>query len=140
MHETHTGFDSEAFAIWRLAPAGNFPIAVLSPIQVQQLNAKTSVVVLSPDTIRKQIREHPELVDADYALIQTTILNGITSQDTDATLRFVFDARDIPSVGGGGQVVVVKATKTGESIFVTSMRRLSRNQAKLDREIRRLLG
>jgi hypothetical protein len=140
MDETHTGFDSEAFAIWRLSPAGNFPIAVLSPIQVQQLNAKTSVVVLSPDTMRKQIREHPELVDADYALIQTTIANGVTSQDTDTTLRFVLDAREIFEVGGGGQVVVVKATKTGESIFVTSMRRLSRNQAKLDREIRRLLG
>jgi hypothetical protein len=140
MDETHTGFNSEAFAIWRLGPAGNFPIAVLSPIQVQQLNAKTSVAVLSPETMRKQIKEHPELQDADYALIQTTISNGISSQDTDATLRFVLDAREMPSVGGGGQVVVVKATKTGESVFVTSMRRLSSNQAKLDREIRRLLG
>ena len=133
-------FDAQAFAAWRQAPVGNFLIATLSLEQSVQLNAKTTAVVLSPETMHKQTKEHPELMDADYTLIQTTISDGITSQDTDVTLRFVLDARDRPEVGGGGQVVVVKATKTGEAVFVTSMRRLSRNEAKLDREIRRLLG
>ena len=39
----------------------------------------------------------------------------------------------------GGLVLVVKATRTGQGLFVTSMRRLSRAQASRDAELRRLL-
>jgi len=39
----------------------------------------------------------------------------------------------------GGLVVVVKTTVSGKAIFLTSMRRLSRDQAMRDREVQRLL-
>jgi hypothetical protein len=36
-------------------------------------------------------------------------------------------------------VLMVKATKTGEGVFITSYRSLSRDEAQRDAEIRRLL-
>lgn len=39
----------------------------------------------------------------------------------------------------GGLVVMVKATVSGKAVFLTSMRRLSRDQAMRDREVQRLL-
>ncbi len=39
----------------------------------------------------------------------------------------------------GGYVLVVKATQVGESLWVTSYRRLSRSEAAKDSEVRRLI-
>lgn len=46
---------------------------------------------------------------------------------------------ELADAESGGHVLVVKATKTGHGLFVTSYRRLSREQALRDSEIRRLL-
>lgn len=127
---------SEAFALWRKNPVGYFPIALIGQKEANLIGAKTRTAIISPYTMAKQELEHPELSNADYALIQRTISEGITKKDTPLSLRYVLDERD---KGTNGQVVVVKATKTGEGLFVTSMRRVSHRPGKSDREIKRLL-
>ncbi|MDR2165547.1 MAG: hypothetical protein LBO79_08010 [Zoogloeaceae bacterium] len=47
--------------------------------------------------------------------------------------------REEESEARGGYVLVVKATKTGEALWITSYRRLPRSEAERDSEIRRLL-
>ncbi len=49
------------------------------------------------------------------------------------------DRQVLEEDGNGGLVAVVKATVSGKAIFMTSMRRLSRDQAMRDREVQRLL-
>jgi hypothetical protein len=84
--------------------------------------------------MRKQDDEHPELTNAEYALIQETISGGLMVQENERNLIYIAEQPD------GGQVVVVKATRTGSALFMTSMRRLSMQEAKRNDEIRRLLS
>lgn len=46
---------------------------------------------------------------------------------------------EMPTESAGGYVLVVKATLTGEGLFITSLRRLSREEFRRDLEIKRLL-
>ncbi|MGS5088238.1 phage head morphogenesis protein [Hydrogenophaga sp. A37] len=122
------------FATWREHPEGSFPIATLPQKHANLLGHKGSrTVQLSADTMRKQESHHPELANAEYALVQETISTGQMVQEDPRTLLYVAEQP------GGGQVVVVKATRTAEGLFVTSVRRLSASQAKRDAEVRRLL-
>lgn len=124
----------EGFALWRKAPEGAFPIATLPQKHANLLGHKgTRTVQISADTMRKQEARHPELSDGEYSLVQETISAGQMVQDDPRTLVYLSEQE------GGGQVVVVKATRTAEGLFVTSVRRLSASQAKRDSEVRRLL-
>jgi len=76
---------------------------------------------------------HPDIKASDYARVQETIERGRRVQDSQRTLiYFLEEAR--------GFVSVVKATESGKTVFLTSFRRLSRDAAKRDREIKRPLG
>lgn len=121
----------ESFAYWSKHPAGDFPVAVLNEEQGVRIGAKTKVVHVSPETIRKQARKHPEISAAEYGLVQATISRGEVIQDGLKTLVFILDEPD-------GYVSVVKATQTGSGLYLTSFRRLSGDEAKRDREILRL--
>ena len=66
----------------------------------------------------------------DHAAAQDAVERGWRVQDSPRCLVYVWEE--------GRKVVVVKATETGHAIYVTSVRRLSRDQAEADREIRRL--
>jgi hypothetical protein len=66
--------------------------------------------------------------------VPETISAGQMVQEDPKSLVYVAERDD------GGQGVVVKATRTAEGLFVTSVRRLSASQAKRDSEIRRLLN
>lgn len=123
----------ESFAFWHDNPAGDFPVAVLEDAYVAKIGAKTKVVHISPETARKQVRSHPELSVAEYSRVQDTISHGEAIQDSLKTLVFILDETD-------GYVSVVKATQTGKGLYLTSFRRLSRDEAKRDREILRLRG
>ena len=59
---------------------------------------------------RRDFHEHPELGNDEYHLVQKTILQGQTVQDGANNLIYVFEE--------GQQVVVVKATKSGETSAV----------------------
>jgi uncharacterized DUF497 family protein len=87
--------------------------------------------------MEKQLREHPELLPADYALVQRAILSPThVVQDTPQSLRYILVE---PNSERGGVVTVVQATRTGRGLFIVSLRRLSRDEAERDRTIRALL-
>ena len=122
----------QAFALWRANPQGNFPIAMVTQGDAYKIGQKqgSRIVNLSPETMAKQEREHPELSNAEYALVQKTLLLGESFQENARNLIFVYRE--------GSQVAVVKATKTGKALFLTSMRRLHSDQLPRELEIKRL--
>lgn len=134
--------EEEPFARWYENPVDLFPIATLPDADALALSAQTRVVMLSPETLEKQKREHPELERAEYALVQTTLdqaqrrLTDHNPETGTASRVFVLVR---PSERSGGYVLVVKATQTRMGLFFSSFRRLSRDDARRDEEVRRLL-
>lgn len=122
---------SEAFAQYFSAPSGLFPIGVISDDDAAAIGAKTHTVRLSAETMQKQLRVHPELAVDEYAFVQQAIERGMRIQDG-SSLIYLLEL--------DGYVTVVKTTGTGKAVFMTSFRRLSSDQVKRDREIRRLLN
>ncbi|MDP2153813.1 MAG: phage minor head protein [Methylotenera sp.] len=121
----------ESFAQYFAAPKGLFPIGVISDDDAAAIGAKTHTVRLSAETMQKQLRVHPELAVEEYAFVQQAIERGIRIQDGNS-LIYLLEL--------DGYVTVVKTTGTGKAVFMTSFRRLSSDQVKRDREIKRLLN
>ena len=121
----------EAFAEWYRRPAGAFPLAYLSRQVAERMGARTQLVALSEDTLAKQLREHPEITRGEYSMVQATLDRGREILDRDGSLIYVLEEED-------GYVTVLKATKSGKAVFMTSLRRLSRDAARRDREMQRL--
>lgn len=119
---------------WMRAPKGVFPLARISADDASLIGAERTVAEISADTVLKQIREHPELTWKDYSLVQRTVSHASHTVVDGRSLIYIRE-EEVPL----GHVLVVKATKTGKGLFVTSYRRLSRETAKRDREIQRLL-
>jgi hypothetical protein len=126
-----------SFAGWMRAPSGNWPLARLSDTDAEAIGAKVRIGLLSEETMLEQLREHPELTPADYALAQAAVSRP-TFRVPDGPASIVFVLVD-PGPERGGIVTVVKATVSGNSPFVVSLRRLSRDDAERDRTIRSLL-
>lgn len=125
------------FARFYARPEGNWPIGVLRQEHAGLIGATGSPVVqLSAETMRKQIREHKDLAAAEYARVQDALDRGQAVQDTPRSLIFLLEEETGES---GGYVTVVKATATGRTVFLSSLRRLSRDAGEKDREVRRLL-
>lgn len=122
---------SPAFKQFYENPQGAFPVGMLAEKSMRRIGAETGVVQLSGDTMNKQFREHPELSADEYDYVQEAISRGKEIQDSDTSLIFLLE--------DAGYVTVVKATKTGKAVFMTSLRRLSSDEAKREREIKRLL-
>ncbi len=116
---------------WLAKPVGNFPLAVLPAEDAGLIGARSQVARLSPQTAGKQAVNHPELTADDYATAQEAVDAGERIQDGVRSLVYVLDAPD-------GVVVVVKATREGEELYVQSLRRLSRDEEKKDRTLRKL--
>ncbi len=108
----------QAFALWRKAPSGNFPIAVLPPKDAYRIGQKegSRSVLLSPETMAKQEREHGALTNEEYALVQQAILQGEVIQEDNFNLIYTYQE--------GKQVVVIKAKRSGDTLFLTSMRKM----------------
>lgn len=117
---------------WLAKPDGDFPLAVLPDADLSAIGAKNRTVRFSADTAAKQIKVHPEITSAEYAKAQDVVDRGQRIQDSASSLVYVLENAD-------GYVMAVKATATGEAVFMTSFRRLSKDQAKRDAELRRLL-
>lgn len=130
--------ESLAFQKWAEKPSGNWPLAVLADEDAALIGSEVRVAQLSPDTIAKQKLKHPELDWSEYRAAQDVIDQPTFKlKDTDKSLVFVRVIDDAEATGG--YVLVVKATSTGKGLFVTSYRRLSRDEAARDDEIARLL-
>lgn len=120
-----------AFSEWYMRPAGAFPLAFLGKAVAERLKAKTQLVAISEDTLAKQLRHHPEITLEEYALVQKAIDQGETILDSrDGSMIYILEEE--------GYVTVIKATKTGKAVFLTSLRRLSSREAQRDRELLRL--
>ncbi len=68
---------------------------------------KAGTVLLSPETMAKQEREHGELTNEEYALVQKTILQGEVIQEGNFNLIYTYQE--------GKQVVVIKAKRSGDA-------------------------
>jgi hypothetical protein len=127
---------SELFARWFANPVGSFPLVRIAAADAEKIGAQKLVADLSTDTLAKQLREHPELLLLDYAQAQRVISEARhVVQDSPMSLLYILE---VP--GSNGYVLVVKATKTGRGLFVTSFRRLSGDDGERGRIVRRLLG
>lgn len=124
------------FKEWFEHPRGAWPLARLSDEDAKLIGSQRRVAELSELTVKKQKLHHGELTLEDYAQAQATI-DLATRRVLDGGNSLIF-VREDPA--DAGYVLVVKATKTGQGLFVTSFRRLSSNQVKRDMEIVRLMG
>ncbi|HHL33113.1 MAG TPA: hypothetical protein ENJ30_01970 [Desulfobulbaceae bacterium] len=118
------------FEHWLQNPAGEYPVGLLQPEAATAIGAQTRTVTMSAETAGKQLRVHPELQAGDYVMVQRAIDNGEVIQDGKHHLIYILDQ--------DGYVTVVKSTRTGQTIWLVSFRRLSSDEAKKDRELLRL--
>jgi len=122
------------FGAWLQNPAGLWPLARLPEDLANRIGSKTRIANMSAHTAAKQLREHPELSIFDYAHAQQVVDQATeVIRDGDKNLIFVKEPED-----ANGHVLVVKATATGDGLFVTSFRRLSADPAARARILRRL--
>lgn len=117
---------------WAESPKTDFPIGVMAEADAARIGGKTTLVNLSPETMAKQLANHPELAYEEYIWVQDALDRGEAIQDGVRSLVYLLEE--------DGYVAVVKATRTGKTNFLTSFRRLSSEQGKRDREIMRLRG
>jgi hypothetical protein len=106
------------------------PVAMLGAADAAAIGARTRTVMLSAETAAKQAQAHPEIVAADYQWVQLAIDAGERIQDGARSVVYVLE-RD-------GFVLVLKSTVSGDGVFLTSLRRISSNQARRDSELKRL--
>ena len=119
------------FEDWSKKPVGNFPLAVLTREDAEAIGSTATVAVLSAETYAKQLRHHPELTAEDYALAQDAVEFGEKIRQDEHNMAFVLNRP-------GGVVVIVKATRQGDELYITSLRRMSGKEEKRTRELERL--
>lgn len=116
---------------WAQNPAGDFPLVALPLEDAEAIGGTATIGRLSPQTWEKQARRHPELTTKDYALAQEAVEKGTKLRQDARNMAYALDQP-------GGVVVVVKATRQGNELYVTSLRRMSREEAARERTIRKL--
>ncbi|MFN4089978.1 MAG: phage minor head protein [Alphaproteobacteria bacterium] len=129
---------SSLFEAWMRRPEGTWPLARLPEADAGLIGARTRVAVMSAETMGKQLRAHPELGPRDYMLAQRAV-DEAAARVQDGPRSLVY-ALEIDGDGArGGLVVVVKATRTGAGLFILSLRRMSRDEARRDAQVAKLL-
>ncbi|MBN2653572.1 MAG: hypothetical protein JXR79_00450 [Nitrospirae bacterium] len=98
-------------------------MAVLDEEYKTLISAKGQTVMLSDETLAKQrgciegVPGHPELTLEDYQNLPRVIANAqLIVQDSEQTLVFFKSGKTI-------YFAAVKATRSGESLFMTSLRK-----------------
>ena len=121
----------EGFDEWARNPTLPIPLAVLSAEDAAAIGASARIARLSPASWEKQKSHHPELTAEDYALAQEAVERGEKYRQNERNLAYVLERP-------GGVVVIVKATQVGDELYVTSLRRLSREDFKRQQEVERI--
>lgn len=124
---------SAVFEDWFARPEGAFPLVRISDTEAARIGASTRVANLSAETAAKQKVEHPELMAWDFAQAQE-VVSGASEIIKDGPRSLVFIRVDDVA----GHVLVVKATISGEGLFVTSFRRISGDAETRRRTLARL--
>lgn len=119
------------FDYWSRNPQGNFPLCVLKKADAEAIGARATVAVLSAETMKKQKSHHPELTAEDYAKAQEAVESGEKWPQNEKNLAFILNEPE-------GVVVIVKATRIGDELYVTSVRKMSGDDAERERTARKL--
>jgi len=94
----------------------NFPIAVLGEKMRELVGAKAQTVLLSADTLRKNKTNHPEIKLAEYQTVQQLLdAAQLVVKEKEFTLVFI-------KRGDALYQAVIKATSSGQALFLTSLR------------------
>lgn len=141
---------NNAFSQWLAKPvAGSaWPLLIIPGKDAALLGTEKNIIAkLSSETVEKQKHRHPELTATEYIGAQSVVDHSTAQnlvENTDrqghktGTQSLIY-IREVSEGEQGGYVLVVKATKTQDEVFITSYYRLSKDEAKRDKEIRRLL-
>lgn len=96
---------------------GDIPILRLSQAVVESLQVKTDIVVFSATSARKNLEHHPDLTLNDYyKLSEMGTTADMVVQDGEISIVLIRKEQTI-------YWAAIKATKTRESLFLTSFRR-----------------
>ena len=119
------------FESWSKRPEGDFPLVALPSADVQKIGGKSVIGRLSAATWEKQQKHHPELTIKDYLTAQDAVEKGQQIQQDKHNLIYALDQPE-------GVVVVVKATRKGDELYVTSLWRMSEKARERGNVLRRL--
>ncbi|WP_233487543.1 phage minor head protein [Thalassovita gelatinovora] len=122
------------FGAWLDNPVGLWPLARIPQSLADEMGTKVTIAKLSPQTAAKQLRQHPELSILDYGHAQE-VVSDATEIIRDGANNLIFVK--VPP-DANGHVLVVKATLSGNELYVTSFRRLSADVEERDRALLRL--
>ncbi|WPZ33217.1 phage minor head protein [Thalassobaculum sp. OXR-137] len=120
---------SPDFARQLTKPTVPMPVMRLPPAVAEEIGARSPIAVLSPESLTKNLRQHPDLTPAQYRqLPELGAAPSLIVQDRDVSVVIV-RRQD------GPLMAAVKATDTGAATYVTSFRRT--NSADIRRLIQR---
>ncbi len=98
-------------------PREQFPVAVLPELFRKAINTEAKTVILSADTLAKQLIRHPDIELAEYRQLQTIYNDAqLVVKDSDKTLGFYYK-------GSKEFFTVVKATVKNDELYLTTFRR-----------------
>lgn len=128
---------SSIFENWLKRPRDAWPLVRLSAEDAARLGSSQRVAVLSAESAKKQLRNHPEITAQEYLRAQD-VVDAAQHRLSDGPnkITFVQEGED----ASGGYVLIVKAVVEKDELFIVSFYRLSRKAAQKDRELRRLYG
>jgi len=127
-----TGPDFKRFFEGKIG--GNFPVAVLSENMQQAIGSRNQTIYLSGESLSKNRDHHPELKLDEYQKLPNIISDNADVIIKDGEQSVIFIALE-----GRYYQAVVKSTKTGENVFMTSLRRVSNLKGEIGR-LRRKAG
>ena len=108
------------------------PVAEIDPIVARALGARVRQVLLSAETIRKQLARHRELPISVYRWLEPCLLAGEYRQDGPRSALILFTNAEEPARNFRADL---KATASGHELYVTSF--LTMRDRDLRREVRK---
>jgi len=112
--------------LWLKKPSGNMAFGDAPQNIAEMIGAKTKQMTLSEYTMKKQLKNHPELLTSEYLMIEQMLKEGEVIRQGSNKVAVVHQSDK-------RRIVVVKATADGQEIFIATLFRI-----KNDREVRRL--
>ena len=108
---------------WAQNPEGNFPLVSIRQEDAETVGRTSTIGRLSPKFWEQQKRIQPDLTVQDYALAQDAVEKGRRLRQEGNTMAY---ALNLP----GGDVLLVEPSWRADELYVTGLRRLSRDEAK----------
>lgn len=116
----HRLVDGAIFAHWLKKPQGNFPVALLAEDSAKKIQARSRVVLLSPDTMLKQVLHHGELDVTDYrSLLYSLTPKLVEPQKKNYHVMVVYYHHRYYRA-------ILKSADNGNEVFLVSFSRLSK--------------